>query len=177
MQYPTMDRASAFALGLLPNFAPDAVKVVIRLGEKMYETAKNAKANKGTCLQLAMHAWESIEILLYILGVSVPSPAFDRAVDTLTDTLSTGVDLLKKYVDTTPIIRTILSNRFKKQFDDYEQRLNNHKDRLLFAMVAYTFGWLNKIQTRQGITLPLVEQKNQTTYYPTTQTRFLNLSY
>ncbi|CAF1342661.1 unnamed protein product [Adineta ricciae] len=124
----------------------------------MYETAKNAKANKGTCLQLAIHAWESIEILLYILGVSVPSPAFDRAVDILTDTLSTGVDLLKKYVDTTPIIRTILN-------------------RLLFAMVAYTFGWLNKIQTRQGITLPLVEQKNQTTYYPTTQTRFLNLSY
>ncbi|CAF1661117.1 unnamed protein product, partial [Adineta ricciae] len=74
----------------------------------MYETAKNAKANKGTCLQLAIHAWESIEILLYILGVSVPSPAFDRAVDILTDTLSTGVDLLKKYVDTTPIIRTIL---------------------------------------------------------------------
>jgi hypothetical protein len=147
------------------------------LGNQIFKLADAADNNPILYNRLLEHVKIALDAVKYIRDLSLPTESFINSLRNLETILQECLTFLEKFHKRNEFTRFIHGKSDKKKLDELNQRLNDHKNRVLFGMVAYSFGLLSKMDQQQseaisynaGVQLThqnIVQPRyNQTTYF------------
>jgi hypothetical protein len=129
------------------------IKEVGDLGYQIYKFGDASDKNPILHDRLFEHVKIALDSVKFINGISSPSVAFVNLLRNLEEILQECQTFLEKFRKQNKFKQYIYGWHNKKKFEELNQRLNDHKNRVLFGMVAYSFGQLSKMdqQQRQAI--------------------------